>query len=728
MAGGPRYAQQTLTLVWTLLDLAAVPAASIVVHALSTADAATRRQLDALGIETRDCPEFAPGHPHCNKLRQLEDARVVAGEPVVFSDTDVAFVRNVEDAMPKSGAAAKVVDLPNPPWAMWQRVLAAAGLSEPASLIHTSFGEHTTPHFNCNGGLYLLQGSAGAALADAWPRWARWLIDRPELLPDGFTVHIDQVAFGLAVHERSVSLDLLSLADNYPTHGAVDSTPDLEPRVIHYHDHLDSSGFLEPVGLARVDAAIARVNQVVAARRRAGFDNATFWNFRYHSAPGLGSGLGSRGESLVYKRSQLAHLVDAGASVLDVGCGDLEVSRELATDHYTGVDLSREALEIARTKRPEWTFVEGQLGSLDLDAHDTVICFDVLIHQRTPAAYRTLVADLVRLAGRRLIVGAYDAPPTLTSEITFYHEPVTTSLARWVGTEAITIAGGYRDAALVVVDLAMARTDAIARLRRTRRFETVHGPFVALDDDLIAGHFRSFRAHTRNEVAMILSLLRPGDEVIDVGAHIGTFAVPLARAVGRSGRLLVVEPDAFNADLLYRNLALGGVDERIEVVEGIAVGPDGRVRPEPSEGNTGAWRYVSDSSGPFRTLPLDTLAAEHRIVKPVLVKVDVEGAELGVLQSSVRLLDEARPMVYCEVSAEQLGRFDASVEALDAFLTARRYQFFRNAGERNSDHDRFAIAKLSRLSEGGPFFDVLAIPAERVAEFVDAGRLPAGAR
>lgn len=38
------------------------------------------------------------------------------------------------------------------------------------------------------------------------------------------------------------------------------------------------------------------------------------------------------------------------------------------------------------------------------------------------------------------------------------------------------------------------------------------------------------------------SILKPGDVFIDVGAHVGTYAVPMARIVGPGGLVVAIEP------------------------------------------------------------------------------------------------------------------------------------------------------------------------------------------
>ena len=64
----------------------------------------------------------------------------------------------------------------------------------------------------------------------------------------------------------------------------------------------------------------------------------------------------------------------------------------------------------------------------------------------------------------------------------------------------------------------------------------------AFANDLVTNQIKKFGAHTRPELAFLLSVVDEGDAVFDIGGHIGTFAIPLAQKVGPSGRVLVVEP------------------------------------------------------------------------------------------------------------------------------------------------------------------------------------------
>jgi FkbM family methyltransferase len=54
----------------------------------------------------------------------------------------------------------------------------------------------------------------------------------------------------------------------------------------------------------------------------------------------------------------------------------------------------------------------------------------------------------------------------------------------------------------------------------------------------------------------LVSVLRPGDIVYDVGAHIGLYTIPFAKVVGAQGQVIAFEPATTNYEHLVHNLKL----------------------------------------------------------------------------------------------------------------------------------------------------------------------------
>ena len=86
-----------------------------------------------------------------------------------------------------------------------------------------------------------------------------------------------------------------------------------------------------------------------------------------------------------------------------------------------------------------------------------------------------------------------------------------------------------------------------------------HGPLLFNVQDFPAGISLDLQGEWEESVVRLLaSALRPGDLVVDVGAHLGSFTVPLAKKVGR-GRVLSLEPQQDLFQALNANLALNGL-------------------------------------------------------------------------------------------------------------------------------------------------------------------------
>lgn len=149
---------------------------------------------------------------------------------------------------------------------------------------------------------------------------------------------------------------------------------------------------------------------------------------------------------------------------------------------------------------------------------------------------------------------------------------------------------------------------------------------------VLAGNLRIHRLLDR--------FVRPGSTVVDVGANIGYNTIHAARLVGPGGRVLAVEPAGDNLEVLRANVAAAGLaNVRIEpVAAGSAPGMrDFFVRGPKSAVNSlfarSCYAFVTDIVR-VPVVPLDDLAPGGAD----LVKIDVEGAELEVLEGMHRIL------------------------------------------------------------------------------------------
>ncbi len=72
-------------------------------------------------------PRCGAVFPFLNKLRQLETPALRDGNHIGLCDTDLAFASSIDDWIVGDRPRNKIVDIANPPRAIWQPLFTAAG-------------------------------------------------------------------------------------------------------------------------------------------------------------------------------------------------------------------------------------------------------------------------------------------------------------------------------------------------------------------------------------------------------------------------------------------------------------------------------------------------------------------------------------------------------------------------------------------------------------------------
>jgi FkbM family methyltransferase len=149
-------------------------------------------------------------------------------------------------------------------------------------------------------------------------------------------------------------------------------------------------------------------------------------------------------------------------------------------------------------------------------------------------------------------------------------------------------------------------------------------------------------------------LVREGDVVLDIGANVGFYTLLAARMVGPSGRVLAFEPLPDNLPVLRRHLAVNGLTN-VDVIPAAVASRSGSRRF--NTGEYPATGQLSELGGiEVDVVSLDDLRAAGRLSRVDLMKIDVEGAELEVLEGARAVLEEFRPVVIMELHNPEMDR------------------------------------------------------------------------
>jgi FkbM family methyltransferase len=177
-------------------------------------------------------------------------------------------------------------------------------------------------------------------------------------------------------------------------------------------------------------------------------------------------------------------------------------------------------------------------------------------------------------------------------------------------------------------------------------------------------------------VQTFCGIVRSGMTVIDVGAHVGIYAMMASRKVGPAGKVISVEPSPANAGLLRRHLRVNQCDN-VEVIEAAIGEKPGEIaftfRPDPTDPAAFANSMAYDIEGERTTVPVVTLNDVCRSLTPGLLKIDVEGAELLALRGADAVLGRHRPVVIVAIHPEPMRMLGTTPRQLVEYMTGLGY-------------------------------------------------------
>lgn len=168
-------------------------------------------------------------------------------------------------------------------------------------------------------------------------------------------------------------------------------------------------------------------------------------------------------------------------------------------------------------------------------------------------------------------------------------------------------------------------------------------------------------AFDRELLEVARHFISPGRMVFDVGANVGEFATAASHFVGSQGAGLAIEPDPFLCALLHRTIAEPeNAGLQLEALCAAIAEKDGFAsfhiasRGRASNALAGHGLYTMGNVRARFMAPvftIDTLVEKWRL--PGFIKIDVEGAELRVLEGACQTLSYHRPLIFVEVTAMQ---------------------------------------------------------------------------
>lgn len=200
--------------------------------------------------------------------------------------------------------------------------------------------------------------------------------------------------------------------------------------------------------------------------------------------------------------------------------------------------------------------------------------------------------------------------------------------------------------------------------------------------------------------------------VLDVGANVGWWTVPLARALApKGGRVIAFEPVPDNRARLEWAIQANRVQRTVQVVAEALGEHEGELGMWLKSSQTGAGSGTAalvtnaegDSHLKVRVTTLDHWATEQSITRCDLIKLDIEGAELMMLRGAEQFIAKHKPLIFGEFESYWLSTFGASFLDVAEWATRMGYRMER------WDNRRGEFEPVERAAVG--IQDVLLVPS-----------------
>lgn len=175
--------------------------------------------------------------------------------------------------------------------------------------------------------------------------------------------------------------------------------------------------------------------------------------------------------------------------------------------------------------------------------------------------------------------------------------------------------------------------------------------YVSLDDDFIGGSIIRTREYEPHLSRVFRQHIRPGMQVLDIGANMGYFSLLAASLVGPGGRVYSWEPSSSNVRMLRASQIVNHFSN-IEIVQAAAGVQTGLLHyfPNASNGTVSAIDEAKPEdlahAETVMALRVDDLVGQNEAIG--FLKIDVEGYEYEALRGAQETIRRCRPVIASE--------------------------------------------------------------------------------
>jgi len=186
--------------------------------------------------------------------------------------------------------------------------------------------------------------------------------------------------------------------------------------------------------------------------------------------------------------------------------------------------------------------------------------------------------------------------------------------------------------------------------------------YVIPKDKGISEELSIFKIHEPLNTKFLADQLKEGMICLDIGANLGYFAFLESSKVGKSGKVIAVEPAPLTFDLFKKNVELQK-NQNISSYNFAFSNKKGTVDFFIS--NSSNWSRIIRENDPYhgdkgkivkiRSNTIDNFIEELELNKLDLIRVDLEGYEFEIFEGAKNTLSKLKPMLQIEIHRDFMG-------------------------------------------------------------------------
>lgn len=178
---------------------------------------------------------------------------------------------------------------------------------------------------------------------------------------------------------------------------------------------------------------------------------------------------------------------------------------------------------------------------------------------------------------------------------------------------------------------------------------------------------RSYEPEIRS---LFCSLINKGDTIVDIGASLGLYSLIAAKRLGDSGFVYAFEPDPIRYAKLMENIKIN----RLNNIKALNIALSDR--EEDIE------ITYHHPRGGFKKCVVKAQSLDSLNIKPDLIKMDVDGAEIKILEGMKRTIAYCRPKVICEIHPDEMIQTGYNINDLSSLLNEVGYLAYEIKNDR----------------------------------------------